>query len=248
MHPYLAIIVPAYNEEARMLPTLERLAEYVAGLSYTWTVTVVSDGSSDKTNEIVTDFAATHPGFSLLAYQPNRGKGYAVRKGMLEVPGELILFSDADLAAPIEEVEKLLPAIKMGAAIAIGSRPLKESNLEIRQPWYREMMGRMFNKAVQMLAVKGLQDTQCGFKVFRKDVAMDIFSRCKLDKFGFDFESLMIARDLGYPIAEIPIRWRHQEGSKVRLLRDGTRMLSDLAKLRLMGRKRRLAKREGHAD
>lgn len=248
MHPYLAIIVPAYNEEARMLPTLERLAEYLAGQSYTWTVTVVSDGSTDSTNQVVTDFAATHPGFGLLAYQPNRGKGYAVRKGMLEVPGELILFSDADLAAPIEEVEKLLPAIKMGAAIAIGSRPLKESNLEIRQPWYREMMGRMFNKAVQMLAVKGLQDTQCGFKVFRKDVAVDIFSRCKLDKFGFDFESLMIARDLGYPIAEIPIRWRHQEGSKVRLLRDGTRMLSDLVKLRLMGRKRRLAKREGYAD
>ena len=118
----------------------------------------------------------------------------------------------------------------------------------MRQPWFREMMGRAFNKAVQLLAVRGLQDTQCGFKIFRKDVAVDVFSRCKLDRYGFDFESLMIARDLGYPIAEVPIRWRHQEGSKVSLVRDGLRMLRDLVGLRLKGKKRRLAKREDDAN
>lgn len=230
------------------MPTLERIAEYFGGQTYTWSVTVIDDGSKDRTAAIAADFAKANPGFGILSYSPNRGKGYAVRKGMLEVPGELILFSDADLAAPIEEVEKLLPPIEQGVPIAIGSRPLKESRLEVRQPWLREMMGRAFNKAVQLLAVRGLQDTQCGFKVFRKDVAVDVFSRCKLDRYGFDFESLMIARDLGYEIAEVPIRWRHQEGSKVNLMRDGLRMLRDLVGLRLQGRRRRLAPREDHAD
>lgn len=234
------MIVPAYNEQDRIVPTLERLREYLSAQNYTWTVTVVSDGSKDATPQLVGEFAAQNPGFSLLAYSPNRGKGYAVRKGMLEIEGELLLFSDADLAAPIEEVEKLLPAVDAGADVAIGSRPLKESNLEIRQPLYRELLGRAFNMAVQLLAIKGIKDTQCGFKVFKRDVARDVFSRCKLDGFSFDFEALLIARDLGYQIAEVPIRWRHQEGSKVVLMRDGPRMIRDLVKLRLKGKKARL--------
>ncbi|HRF59480.1 MAG TPA: glycosyltransferase family 2 protein [Fimbriimonadaceae bacterium] len=243
--PDLAVIVPAYNEETRMLPTLQRLAEYLASRPYTWSVTVVSDGSSDGTANIVEAFAQEHPEFHLLAYNPNRGKGYAVRQGMLHVEGKMLLLSDADLAAPIEEVEKLFPAIEAGAGVAIGSRPMKESRLEKRQPKYREMLGRMFNKAVQLLAIRGIQDTQCGFKLFRVDVARDVFRRCKLNGFSFDFEALMIARDLGYPIAEIPIRWSHQEGSKVNPFRDGMRMLRDLLKLRMTGKRRRL---EEHAD
>jgi dolichyl-phosphate beta-glucosyltransferase len=127
-----------------------------------------------------------------------------------------------------------------GAPIAIGSRPLKDSALEIRQPWYREQLGRAFNRAVQLLCVKGIDDTQCGFKMFTAEVAEDIFKRCKLDGFGFDFEAMMIARDLGYEIAEVPIRWRHQEGSKVVLMRDGPRMIRDLFKLRLQGKSGRL--------
>lgn len=226
-----------------MQKSLERIAEYFGAQNYGWSVTVVSDGSSDSTNRIVAAFADSHSEFRLCAYSPNRGKGFAVRKGMLEAEGELLLFSDADLAAPIEEIEKLLAAINSGADIAIGSRPLKESRLEVRQPLYREMMGRAFNKAVQLLAIRGIQDTQCGFKVFKNHVAKDVFSRCGLDGFSFDFEALMIARDLGYRIDEIPIRWRHQEGSKVRLLRDGTRMLIDLMKLRLRGKRNRLAAR-----
>lgn len=204
---------------------------------------MVSDGSADGTNDIVRAFAEERAGFDLDAYAPNRGKGYAVRRGMLSLDGEFLLFSDADLAAPIEEIEKLWPAVESGAAIAIGSRPLRESRLEVRQPWYREALGRAFNKAVQMLAVRGIQDTQCGFKLFRRDIARDVFSRCKLDGFGFDFESLMIARDLGHPIAEVPIRWSHQEGSKVVLMRDGPRMLRELVKLRSMGKRRRLEPR-----
>jgi dolichyl-phosphate beta-glucosyltransferase len=238
------VIVPAFNEEERIRPTLERLAEYYGAQDYDWDVTVVSDGSADDTNEIVKEFALHHPAFRLLAYYPNKGKGYAVRRGMLEAQGALVLFCDADLATPQEETEKLLPHMEDGADVAIGSRPLKESRLEKRQPIHRELMGRLFNKLVQMLAIRGIDDTQCGFKMFRREVARDVFSRCELDGFSFDFEALMVARDLGYRIDEVPIRWMHQEGSKVVLLRDGPRMLRDLVKLRLKGKRARLEKTE----
>lgn len=241
----MAVIIPAYNEDQRILPTLERVRDYLSGQSYTWSVTLISDGSSDQTEAIGRQFAAQNPGFDVLHYTPNRGKGYAVRKGMLSVEGEMILFSDADLAAPIEEVEKLLEHMEAGADIAIGSRPLKESNLEIRQPLYREYLGRAFNFAVQTLAIRGIKDTQCGFKIFTQKAARDVFSRCKMDGFSFDFEALMVARDLGYRIDEVPIRWRHQEGSKVVLMRDGPRMLRDLVKLRLKGKRARLEPNAG---
>lgn len=241
--PSLAVIVPAFNEEARIGPTLERMIEYFRDQHYECRVVVVSDGSTDATVATAARFAAENPNVRVTDSQPNRGKGYVVRRGMLDAEEDLVLFSDADLATPIEEVEKLLEAIKT-ADIAIGSRPLKESNLEVRQPLHRELLGRAFNLAVQTLAVKGIKDTQCGFKLFKQAVAKDVFSRCKLDGFGFDFEALMIARDLGYSIAEIPVRWRHQEGSKVVLSRDGPRMLRDLVKLRAAGKTKRLAKRD----
>lgn len=234
------MVIPAYNEEPRIEPTLRRVQEYLSGQSYSWTVLVVSDGSTDRTPQIVEEFAKTDSRFRLLAYKPNQGKGNAVRVGMLAAEAELVLFSDADLAAPIEEVEKLLPKIEQGTPIAIGSRPMKESRLEIRQPWYREMLGRVANKLIQALAVRGIQDTQCGFKLYTREAAQQVFSRCKLNGFSFDFEALMIARDLGMEIAEVPIRWAHQEGSKVVLWRDAPKALYDLVKLRLMGKKRRL--------
>jgi len=244
LKPHLAVVVPAYNEHDRIGPTLRRLNEYLSAQPYSWKVVVVNDGSKDDTAQIVREFGEQHPGFELLDSQPNHGKGFVVRKGMLETEAEWLLFSDADLAAPIEEIEKLWKAVEGGTPIAIGSRPLKESNLEIRQPWYREMAGRSFNLAVQIFAVKGIKDTQCGFKLFREDVALDVFKRCKLDGFGFDFESLMIARDLGYQVAEVPIRWAHQEGSKVNMLRDGVRMLTELVKLRAAGKKARTRPRD----
>lgn len=238
--PFLGVIVPAYNEAPRILPTLIRIAEYLQGQDYSWTVTVVSDGSADGTNELVTAFCERNPCFRLLAYSPNRGKGYAVRKGMLETDAEMLLFSDADLAAPIEEVEKLFAHMQPGVAVAIGSRPLKESKLEVHQPPWREAMGRASNKLIQLLGVRGIQDTQCGFKLFTRQAAKDIFSRTKFNGFSFDFEALMIARDLGIVIEEVPIRWAHQEGSKVVMWRDAPKALLDLFRLRLMGKKRRL--------
>lgn len=233
--------MPAYNEEPRILPTLQRIREYLSAQDYSWAVTVVSDGSTDRTNEIVAAFCEQNPCFKLDAYSPNRGKGYAVRRGMLGSAAELVLFSDADLAAPIEEVEKLLKHVNSSTPIAIGSRPLKESNLEIHQPWYREALGRFSNLLIQLFGVRGIHDTQCGFKLFTHQAVADVFSRCKLDGFSFDFEALMIARDLGLRIEEVPIRWAHQEGSKVVLWRDAPKALYDLIKLRIIGKKRRLA-------
>jgi dolichyl-phosphate beta-glucosyltransferase len=235
-------VVPAYNEAARIRETLSRLREYFERQSYRWSVTVVSDGSTDGTDGLVATFASPPSPFSLEAYTPNRGKGYAVRRGMLAADGDLILFTDADLATPIEELEKLFKHIDR-VPIAIGSRPLKESWLERRQPWYRELLGRMANKLVQLLGVPGVHDTQCGFKLFRREAAREIFRRVKLDGYGFDFESLMIARDLGLEVAEVPIRWAHQDGSKVVLWRDAPRALVDLLRLRLMGRRGRLRPR-----
>jgi dolichyl-phosphate beta-glucosyltransferase len=238
--PYLAVVVPAYNEEPRILPSLQRIRDYFKDQDYSWSVTVVSDGSTDRTEALVKEFCATNPCFHLNAYKPNRGKGYAVRKGMLEAEGEMVLFSDADLAAPIEEIEKLLARMQPGISVAIGSRPLKDSTLEIHQPLYREMLGRASNMLIQLLGVRGIKDTQCGFKLFTRDATKEIFSRCKFDGFSFDFEALMIAHDLGLNIAEVPIRWAHQEGSKVVLWRDVPKALIDLFKLRFMGKRRRL--------
>lgn len=237
--PYLGVIIPAFNEEVRLGHTLERLAEYYSSQPYTWHVTVISDGSTDGTNELVESFASRNPNFSLHAYSPNRGKGYAVRTGILAAEGELLLFCDADLATPQEETEKLLVHMREGADVAIGSRPLKDSNLERRQPIYREVLGRAFNATVQLLAIKGIKDTQCGFKMFTHAAAQAIFSRGTMDGFSFDFEALMIARDLGLRIDEVPIRWSHQEGSKVVLMRDGPRALRDLIKLRMRGKRGR---------
>jgi dolichyl-phosphate beta-glucosyltransferase len=240
---FLEIVVPAYNESERIVRTLERIREYYDEQDYTWRCSVVNDGSTDNTADLVLPFTRDEQ-FRLLDYGENRGKGAAVRFGMLRAEAELVLFCDADLATPQEETAKLLAAIEGGVAVAIGSRPKKESSLEIRQPWFRERMGRAFNKVVQLLGVRGIEDTQCGFKIFTSAAAKDVFSRCKLNGFSFDIEALMVARDLGYQIAEVPIRWRHQEGSKVVLMRDGPRMLKDLLKLRLAGRTSRLAKNE----
>lgn len=231
----LAVIVPAYNEEPRLERSLHRLREYLSEQSYEWEVVVVDDGSTDDTAEIARCVGEAEGRVRLISYMPNRGKGAAVRTGMLDAEADWLLLCDADLAAPIEEVEKLFAA---GKPIAIGSRPLRESRLEVRQPWWREFAGRSFNFAVQVLSIRGIKDTQCGFKLFSSKAARDIFARCRFDGFSYDFEALMVGRALGYEIAEVPIRWSHQEGSKVRLIRDGMRMLRDLVKLRLTLRSR----------
>lgn len=232
-------MIPAYNEQDRIGPTLDRMCEYLSAQNYTWQLIVVNDGSKDDTLSISQERAAKHPEIVVMDCQPNHGKGYVVRQGMLKGNADWLLISDADLATPIEEIEKLLPAATSDNVIVIGSRPLKESQLEVRQPLYRELGGRGFNKLVQMLGVPGIKDTQCGFKLFSDRAAKDIFGRCKTNRWGFDFEALMIGKDLGYTIAEIGVKWRHIEGSKFAPFRDGPKMLKELIALRFAGKKKR---------
>ena len=237
---YLSLIIPAYNEEQRLPATLERMAEYLKFRDFSYELLVVDDGSRDGTRDLVRDFAATHDWVRLVQYDDeaghplNRGKGFAVRSGVLHASGRDVLFSDADLSTPIEEMEKLLPLITRGDCdIAIASRGLPESNLAVHQPWYRELMGRTFNKLVQSIAVPGILDTQCGFKAFRGDVAKRLFGHAQIDGFGFDTEILFLARKFGYRISEIPVTWIHKDDSRVNPLSAPFQMVNELLQVRL---------------
>lgn len=230
--PHLSVVVPAYNEEARIGATLQRMLSYLDSRGYSFEILIVDDGSTDATREVVLKTAAGRPEVRLEHYDANRGKGYAVRYGMLRAAGDFILFSDADLATPIEEVEKLFARVQAGCEIAIGSRDVPGSQLERRQSFLRELGGKLFNRCVQLVAVPGIHDTQCGFKLFTRAAARNIFALCRIDNFSFDVEVLYLARQMGYCIAEVPVRWAHQEGSKVRFVRDALRMLKTLIRIR----------------
>ncbi len=229
--PFLSVVVPAYNEEGRLGETLPAMYDYLHEHYRPFELLVVDDGSTDRTAAIVQQFAQQHPEVRLISYQPNRGKGHAVRTGVLQARGEWVLFSDADLATPMEELDRLAEKLREGYDIAIASRAAEGAQLVIRQPWYRELAGRSFNLMVQLMAVPGIRDTQCGFKLFRQQAAQDIFSRCEEDGFSFDIEVLHVAQRLGYRIAEVPVRWMHREGSKVRLVRDAVRMFLALRRI-----------------
>lgn len=229
MRRSLSIVIPAYNEEKRLPSTLEAIHRYLRSTSWDFSeVIVVNDGSRDATASV-----ARAARVRVLDNPGNRGKGYSVRHGMLEAAGEWALFCDADLATPIEELEKLWRiAGSENAQVAIGSRALDPSLIGIHQPWRREALGRTFNLMVR--AVTGLRfyDTQCGFKLFERAAARDIFSRCRLDGFGFDVEALYVARRLGLRVLEIPVRWNDVAGTTVSARR-GLAAFADVLKVRL---------------
>jgi len=229
--PSISVVVPAYNEESRLNDTLPVIYAYLREHFPQFELLVVDDGSTDCTPSIVQECARQHPEVRLISYQPNRGKGHAVRTGVLQARGEWVLFSDADLATPIEELPNLAAKVREGYDIAIASRAVRGARLVIRQPWYREFAGRTFNLMVQLLAVPGIHDTQCGFKLFRQEAAREVFSRCEENGFSFDIEVLHVALRLGYRVAEVPVHWMHREGSKVRLLRDAVRMFGALLRV-----------------
>jgi len=237
---FLSVIIPAYNEEVRLPITLTTTLAYLQErFPGDFEMIVVDDGSTDATAKVAEDFRLGYPASNcrVLGYGGNRGKGYAVRFGMLKAEGDWRLFCDADLATPIEEFEVVFSAMKKKSSeIGIGSRPLRESHLLVHQPPLREFLGRSFNKAVQMLAVTGISDTQCGFKIFSARSTEDIFSSCKIDGFAFDVEALYLAQLMGYVIAEVPIRWSHKDGSKVSMVRDGIKMLRDMMLVRAIHR------------
>lgn len=230
----LSVIIPAYNEEQRLPSTLEAVLLYLRRDHYApWELVVVNDGSKDGTAELVRRRAEQEPNLRLLENPGNQGKGYSVRHGMLAARYDWVLFSDADLSAPIEELPKLFAAIEQqGAEVAIGSRALDRSLIGTHQSVFREFGGRFFNLMVQMGTGLRIWDTQCGFKLFRRDAARAVFERQRLERFGFDVEALFVARRLGYRIAEVPVRWNHVDGTKVSMLRDSVDMFGDIARVR----------------
>jgi glycosyltransferase involved in cell wall biosynthesis len=231
-HPHYSIVIPAYNESARIPATLQSILSYVRAKGWTTEIIVVNDGSRDTTAEVVREFARTSPEVRLVENPGNHGKGYSVRHGMLQAVGDVVMFTDSDLSAPIEEAELLFAAIAQGADIAIGSRWLEKGRQTHRQPLYRQFFGRCFNAVTR--AVMGLKfaDTQCGFKAFTRDAAQTVFQLQTIEGWGFDPEILFIAVKRGYRIVEVPVSWAHDERTRMSYLKDGMKMLREIATIR----------------
>lgn len=227
-----SIIIPAYNEAARITDTLNQVLLCVEQQRWDAEIIVVNDGSQDATGDIVRSFIAKHPSIRLVQNPVNRGKGYSVRHGIQESRGKTVMFTDADLSAPMEEAERLFAAIDGGADIAIGSRWLERNRQTIRQPWYRQLFGRCFNLLTRVVMGLPYADTQCGFKAFRREAALKIIRYQKIDRWGFDPEMLFLARKMGLQVREVPVSWAHDQRSKLSYIKDGLRMLEEMARIR----------------
>lgn len=225
--PFLSVVIPAFNEAARLPRTLARLSTFLRGFGRDHEVLVVDDGSEDATAE-----AARAGGATVLRGERNRGKGHAVRRGMLEARGGRRLMTDADLSTPIEELPRFLEAMEAGFDVVVGSRALAGARIEVHQPWFRENTGRLFNLFVRALVLPGLRDTQCGFKLWTARAARDAFTPARLDGFSFDVETLYLARKRGYRIAELPVTWRNDAATRVSL-GGGSAAFPDLLRIRL---------------
>jgi dolichyl-phosphate beta-glucosyltransferase len=242
----LSIIIPSYNEETRLPETLQRIAEYLPTLRLRTEVLVVDDGSRDRTAAVAESFHGKLTGLRVLSNGTNRGKGYSVRHGMLEAQGDMVLFTDADLSAPIEEAEKLLRPLNNGYDVALGSRAMDRSLISTRQSIFRETAGIIFNKIVRIVLRLPFVDTQCGFKAFRRERCRIIFEQQRIEGFGFDPELLYLARHYGLRAIEIPVRWGHSEATKVNMLGDSLKMFADIFTVRwnaMSGRYARTARR-----
>jgi dolichyl-phosphate beta-glucosyltransferase len=227
--PFLSIVVPAYNEARRIRSTLESLCHFKESASYSIELIVVDDGSTDTTVETVSEFSAVR----LVRNGRNHGKGFTVRHGVLEARGKFILFTDADLSTPIEEVGKLLSALQSSAAgAAVGSRALERELIGIHQPWFRDLAGRFFNLLVRIFTGLWLHDTQCGFKLFNRSSTRRAFELMRVEGFGFDPELLFLIERTGGRVVEVAVRWNDNPATKVRFLRDSTRMFLDLVAIR----------------
>ncbi|HXM58437.1 MAG TPA: dolichyl-phosphate beta-glucosyltransferase [Candidatus Dormibacteraeota bacterium] len=225
--PWLSVVIPAYNEERRLPPTLHLVAAHLRERGRPFEVVVADDGSQDATAALA---GQAGPEVRVLRL-PHRGKGGAVKAGVLAAAGELVLVTDADLSTPIVELDRLVAALDR-CEVAIGSRHVAGSIVSVRQRLDRRVMGRAFNLLVQALLLPGLRDTQCGVKLFRRDVALAVFERCRADGFAFDVEALSLARRLGYRVAEVPVEWRNSPDSRVRPLLDVPRMFLELLAIR----------------
>jgi len=230
--PKYSIVIPAYNESARIPATLERVLGCIRERGWQAEVLVVNDGSRDTTAELVRGFAQRWPELRLIENPGNHGKGYSVRHGMMEARGEVVMFTDSDLSAPIEEADRLFAAIDNGADIAIGSRWLESGRQTHRQPLYRQLFGRCFNLVTRMMMRLPFADTQCGFKAFTREAAATVFGLQTIERWGFDPEILFIALKRGLKVKEVAVSWAHDERSRMSYLKDGMQMLQELATIR----------------
>jgi dolichyl-phosphate beta-glucosyltransferase len=219
-----SFIIPAYNESERLAVSLPKVLDYVCKRQLPSEIIVVNDGSSDDTADVVRRFMALHPDVRLVENPGNRGKGYSVRNGMLHAQGDVMLFTDADLSSPIYEADKLFTTIEQGADVAIGSRWLNAELQTERQPWHRQLYGRLFNLALRMVLGLKYRDTQCGFKAFTRNAAHTIFTRQRVERWGFDPELLFLANKFKLRTVEVPVEWAHDHRSKISPLRDGLKM------------------------
>jgi dolichyl-phosphate beta-glucosyltransferase len=227
----LSIIVPSFNEELRLPASLARIAEFVAGSGRSTEVLVVDDGSTDRTAEVAGSYADRIANLRVLENGENRGKGYSVRHGMLEAKGEVVLFTDADLSAPIEEADKLLETMQQ-YDVAIGSRAMDRSLIKVHESAFREFAGIVFNRMVRIVLWLPFVDTQCGFKAFRRERCRILFEQQRIERFGFDPELLYLARHHGLKAVEIPVRWSHSPATKINMMRDSIQMFVDVFTIR----------------
>ena len=239
-----SIIIPAYNEGDRIGRTLEQVFAFFAEQQLNTEIIVIDDGSRDNTTEVVNEFEAQHPNLRVLHNPGNRGKGYSVRNGMLNARGDVLLFTDADLSSPIEEAPKLFEALANGAEVAFGSRWV-ETELQVQpQPILRQIAGRVYNILLRVILGLHYKDTQCGFKAFNRRAAEVVFTRQHIERWGFDPELLFIARKFGLRLVEVPVKWAHDDRSKINPLLDGIKMFGEMLSIRwwwLTGRYRQPA-------
>jgi dolichyl-phosphate beta-glucosyltransferase len=229
----ISIVIPAYNEERRIKNSLSEACTFLNDSGMDYEVVVVDDGSRDGTSRIVKSLDKNFPKVRLVRYEKNRGKGYALRTGVLVTKGDYVLVMDADLSTPMDELRKLMPYLSDGGFdIAIGSRALALSDIIKKQPWWRRGMGKTFNKLVKTLVIGDFRDTQCGFKLFKGEIARSLFGEAKIDRFAYDVEILALAKKNGYGINEVPIRWINSPESRVDPVKDSLQMLADLVRIR----------------
>jgi dolichyl-phosphate beta-glucosyltransferase len=229
--PLVSIVIPAYNEAERLGSTLERVTSFFASREVDFEVIVVSDGSTDETASVA---RAGGDAITLIELPENRGKGAAVRTGVLRGRGEVVLFTDADLSTPIEQWVPIHAKLGEGYDVVVGSRALASSQIEVRQPWYRERMGKIFNWILRRILPLELKDTQCGFKLFDAAAAKRLFGAARIDGFAFDAEILYLAKRFGYRVAELPVPWFDSVPSRVHAVWHSAQMLKDLVRIRLL--------------
>jgi len=230
----ISIVIAAYNEEQRIGKSLLKIKDYLDAQNIAYEIIVVDDGSTDNTRQVVIGYKKEIANLKIVSYPTNKGKGYALRQGVFASIGEAVLLTDADLSTPIEELSHMLPLISSSEYdVVIGSRALKPSTIIKKQPWWRQGMGKIFNKIVRFLVLDGFHDTQCGFKVFSGEVARSLFKDARIDRFAYDVEILAMAKKKGFNIIEVPVKWINSPASKVHPIFDSLQMFFDLVKIRL---------------